>query len=113
MNITLNQTDGTNAQLKVVLEEADYAPKVDQQVKEFSKKAQIKGFRPGKVPAGLVKKMYGKSVIFVVYGEIEEVPIIFTDRTEGTSKMSTRIFREAFLGVIQMKVNSWFRNYKK
>ncbi|MCC9138274.1 trigger factor [Pontibacter silvestris] len=63
MNITLNQTDSTNAQLKVVLEEADYSPKVDQQVKEFSKKAQIKGFRPGKVPAGLVKKMYGKSIL--------------------------------------------------
>lgn len=44
---------------------------------------------------------------------VVEVPIIFTDRTEGTSKMSTRIFREAFLGVIQMKVNSWFRNYKR
>lgn len=42
---------------------------------------------------------------------VVEVPIIFTDRTEGTSKMSTRIFREAFLGVIQMKVNSWFRKY--
>ena len=45
--------------------------------------------------------------------KVVEVPIIFTDRTEGTSKMSTRIFREAFLGVIQMKVNSWFRKYKK
>ncbi|MCX2430670.1 polyprenol monophosphomannose synthase [Pedobacter sp. GR22-10] len=44
---------------------------------------------------------------------VVEVPIIFTDRTEGTSKMSTRIFREAFLGVIQMKVNSWFRDYKR
>jgi len=45
--------------------------------------------------------------------KVVEVPIIFTDRTEGTSKMSTRIFREAFLGVIQMKVNSWFRNYQR
>ncbi|PRY50846.1 dolichol-phosphate mannosyltransferase [Arcticibacter pallidicorallinus] len=43
---------------------------------------------------------------------VVEVPIIFTDRTEGTSKMSTRIFREAFLGVIQMKLSSLFRNYK-
>ena len=40
-----------------------------------------------------------------------EVPIIFTDRTAGTSKMSTRIFREAFFGVIQMKINSIFRKY--
>lgn len=47
------------------------------------------------------------------YGfKVVEVPIIFTDRTEGTSKMSTRIFREAFLGVIQMKISSWFRKYK-
>jgi len=50
----------------------------------------------------------------VKYGfNVVEVPIIFTDRTEGVSKMSTRIFREAFLGVIQMKVNSWFRSYKR
>ncbi len=46
------------------------------------------------------------------YGfKVEEVPIIFTDRTEGTSKMSTKIFREAFLGVIQLKVSSWFKKY--
>lgn len=45
--------------------------------------------------------------------KVVELPIIFTDRTEGTSKMSTRIFREAFLGVIQMKVSSWFRTYQK
>ena len=45
--------------------------------------------------------------------KVVEVPIIFTDRTEGTSKMSTRIFREAFLGVIQMKINSWFRKYPR
>jgi dolichol-phosphate mannosyltransferase len=44
---------------------------------------------------------------------VVEVPIIFTDRTEGTSKMSTRIFREAFLGVIEMTVTSWFKRYDK
>ncbi len=50
----------------------------------------------------------------IKYGfNVVEVPIIFTDRTEGTSKMSTRIFREAFVGVIEMKVASWFRNYKR
>ena len=43
--------------------------------------------------------------------KVVEVPIIFTDRTEGESKMSTRIFREAFFGVIQMKVGSWFKKY--
>jgi dolichol-phosphate mannosyltransferase len=50
----------------------------------------------------------------IKYGfNVIEVPIIFTDRTEGLSKMSTHIFREAFIGVIQMKVNSWFRSYKR
>ena len=50
----------------------------------------------------------------IKYGfNVVEVPIIFTDRTEGTSKMSTKIFREAFLGVIQMKINSWFRSYNR
>ncbi|MDH5598678.1 MAG: polyprenol monophosphomannose synthase [Cyclobacteriaceae bacterium] len=48
------------------------------------------------------------------YGfSIKEVPIIFTDRTRGKSKMSTSIFKEAFLGVIQMKINSWFTKYNK
>jgi dolichol-phosphate mannosyltransferase len=44
---------------------------------------------------------------------VVEIPIIFTDRTEGTSKMSPSIFREAFLGVIQLKMGSWFRSYPK
>jgi dolichol-phosphate mannosyltransferase len=43
--------------------------------------------------------------------KLVEIPIIFTDRTAGTSKMSTGIFKEAFFGVIQMKINSIFRKY--
>ncbi|MFI5161533.1 MAG: polyprenol monophosphomannose synthase [Sphingobacteriales bacterium] len=43
--------------------------------------------------------------------QVTEVPVIFTDRTEGSSKMSTSIFREAFFGVIQMRINSMFRKY--
>jgi dolichol-phosphate mannosyltransferase len=44
--------------------------------------------------------------------KIKEVPIIFTDRTKGTSKMSTHIFREAVLGVIYLKIKSFFVRYK-
>ena len=48
------------------------------------------------------------------YGfNIIEVPVIFTDRTEGTSKMSGGIFFEAVFGVIQMKVKSWFRKFDR
>ena len=48
------------------------------------------------------------------YGfNLVEVPVIFTDRTEGTSKMSGGIFFEAVFGVIQMKVKSFFRSWRK
>ncbi|WP_018478352.1 polyprenol monophosphomannose synthase [Pontibacter roseus] len=48
------------------------------------------------------------------YGfKIKEVPIIFTDRTKGQSKMSKGIFKEAVLGVIRMKVNSFFRHFDR
>jgi dolichol-phosphate mannosyltransferase len=46
------------------------------------------------------------------YGfNLREVPIIFTDRTRGESKMSPGIFKEAFFGVLQMTIQSWFRKY--
>jgi len=45
--------------------------------------------------------------------KLKEVPIIFINRTKGTSKMSTGIFKEAFLGVIQMKFSSLFTQYEK
>ncbi len=46
------------------------------------------------------------------YGfKLAEVPIIFTDRTRGESKMSAGIFKEAFFGVLQMTVSSWFKKY--
>ncbi len=43
---------------------------------------------------------------------IVEVPIVFTDRQEGTSKMSGGIFNEALWGVLKMKMRSWFRKYE-
>lgn len=46
------------------------------------------------------------------YGFIlKEVPIIFTERTRGQSKMSPGIFKEAFFGVLQMTIQSWFKKY--
>jgi len=43
--------------------------------------------------------------------DIKEVPIIFTDRKKGQSKMSSSIFKEAIFGVLFMKIKSWFKNY--
>ena len=48
-----------------------------------------------------------------MYGfKVVEVPVIFTDRQEGNSKMSSGIFFEAFIGVIQMKIKSFFKSWK-
>lgn len=45
--------------------------------------------------------------------KIKEVPIIFTDRSEGQSKMDGGIFKEAIFGVLSIKIKSWFSSYKK
>ncbi|MDB5234096.1 MAG: trigger factor [Hymenobacter sp.] len=64
MNITLDKNDEQlTGLLTVHLTEADYAPTVDKQIKEYTKRAQVKGFRPGMVPVGMVRKMYGKGIL--------------------------------------------------
>jgi len=50
---------------------------------------------------------------FLYKFNITEVPIIFTDRTKGVSKMSSKIFQEAIFGVIMMKIWSWFKSFKR
>ena len=63
MNVSFQNIDKVSALLTVKLEKADYQEKVDKSLKTFRQKAQIPGFRKGRVPMSLVKKMYGKSVV--------------------------------------------------
>ena len=63
MNIVRKDLDQNNALLTVCIEKADYAEKVEKNLRDYRKKANIPGFRPGNVPMGLLKKMYGKAVI--------------------------------------------------
>ncbi len=63
MNITRTNTDDLNAVIKLQLVKEDYASQVDSVLKEHRRKASIDGFRPGKVPMGLIKKMYGVPVL--------------------------------------------------
>ncbi|EON79093.1 Cell division trigger factor [Lunatimonas lonarensis] len=63
MEITLDKHAANEALIKITLNEADYQPKVDAKIKDYVKKANIKGFRPGKAPFGMVKNLYGTSVL--------------------------------------------------
>lgn len=63
MNITKENINSVNALLKVNVTKEDYTEKVENQLKETRRKARFDGFRPGKVPEGLVRKMYGKAIL--------------------------------------------------
>jgi len=63
VEITLNKKDETFGSLKVQLVESDYQEGVKKRAKEFGKKAQVKGFRPGKIPHGVIMQMAGDNLI--------------------------------------------------
>lgn len=63
MNIVRKDHDSVNATLTISIEKADYSEKVEKTLRDYRKKANIPGFRPGMVPMGLLKKMYGKSIL--------------------------------------------------
>ncbi len=63
MNITKNQIDDLNLVLKIELGKEDYAGGVDGKLNDLRKKAIVDGFRKGKVPLGIIKRMYGQSVL--------------------------------------------------
>ena len=62
MNISFENVDKVSALLTVNIEKADYEDKVKTALKDFSKKASLPGFRPGKVPASLIQKRFGTEV---------------------------------------------------
>jgi len=76
MNITKENIDDLNAVLKIKIEKNDYEDKVETVLKDYRKKATIKGFRPGMVPIGLIKKMYGKAV------QLDEINKILTENIQ-------------------------------
>lgn len=63
MNIVRKDIDSVNATITISIEKADYSEKVEKKLREYRKKANVPGFRPGMVPVGLMKKMYGKSIL--------------------------------------------------
>tara|TARA_R110002072_G_scaffold81897_2_gene187332 strand:- start:44134 stop:45459 length:1326 start_codon:yes stop_codon:yes gene_type:complete len=73
LEITQDKHSANQASIKIKLNEADYQPKVEAKLKDFAKKSNIKGFRPGKAPMSMVKGMYGTSVL------VEEINAILSE----------------------------------
>ncbi len=63
MQITMSEVKDLQATLTMVMEPADYTEQVEKEIRQLRQKAEIKGFRKGMVPKGLIQKMYGKGVL--------------------------------------------------
>ena len=77
MKITFDCPDKINGLMTMVIEPADYQEKVEKTLKDYRKKAQIPGFRPGQVPMGMIKRQYGTAV------KVEEVNRLISDQLYG------------------------------
>jgi trigger factor len=82
LDTTIDKIDNSEVLIKIKLKEDDYQPRVSLKIKDFSKKASIKGFRPGKVPVSLIKSMYGNSFM------AEEVNKMISEELNKTLKES-------------------------
>lgn len=80
MNIRKENIDELNAVITIELSKADYYTTIDQKLKDYKKKANMPGFRPGMVPMGMIKKMYEKPIA------AEEINNILSDKLNGFVK---------------------------
>lgn len=77
MNITFENPDKVNGLLTITLEKEDYQEKVEKTLKDYRKRAQVPGFRPGMVPMGMIKKQYGTAV------KVDEINRLLGEKVTG------------------------------
>jgi len=77
MKSTLNKTNDVNGTIVIELEKADYQEKVDKSLNQFRQRANIPGFRQGKVPKSVIQKLYGKAVM------VDEINKMVTDEVSN------------------------------
>ena len=81
MKVSFENPDKINGLLTITVEEADYKNEVDQTLKDYRKKANVPGFRPGQVPMGMIKRQYGGAVKMDAINKIvgEQIKKYITD----------------------------------
>lgn len=107
MEITLDKHSSNQASIKIKLSEADYQPKVEAKLKDHAKKANIKGFRPGKAPVSMVRNMYGTSLL------VEEVNTILGESLNNYLKKQTFKILGDPLPVAKNEVQIDWKNQKE
>ncbi len=124
MEINQERTDVLCETIEIKIVEEDYQKKLNEQLKDYQKKAQIPGFRPGKVPFGMVKNLYGKAVLLdtlnnlaseALIGHIKEKelqtigePIINNDKSSNLEDANQKEFTFAFEIGIKPEINTSF-----
>jgi trigger factor len=102
LEITLDKKNGTEGLITIKINEADYQPKFEEKIREASRKATIKGFRAGKVPAGVIKKMFGKSIL------VEEINHMLSHKlTDYIKENNLRIIGEPLPNHEKAKDINW------
>lgn len=102
MNITREKAGTLNEILKIKIEQADYAERIEKILTDYRKTAKMAGFRPGKVPAGLIRKLYRKPIL------IEEINKILSESvTKYLTDEKIRILGEPLPGDNNKKEIDW------
>jgi len=101
LEITFNKTQPNQGIIKISVNRTDFQSNVDQKIKEYSRKAEIKGFRKGKVPVGMIKKMYGSALI------IDEINKLVSDKLNGYLKENDTQFLGEPLPASQDNTYDW------
>jgi trigger factor len=102
LEITLNKKNNTEGVIKINLSEGDYQPQVEKKVSDYARKANIKGFRPGKVPTGVVKKMFGKSIL------VEEINQVLSQKlTDYIKDQNLKILGEPLPNLEKSRLIDW------
>ncbi len=102
MDIVKENVDALNARLKVRIEKPDYDDRVNEVLKDYRKKARMDGFRPGKIPQGLIRKMYYKPVL------VEEVNKLVSESISNyLAENKVRILGEPLPSEEEQKSIDW------
>lgn len=91
MEVSTQNTDELKAILTVKIDESDYREKVDNKLKEYRRKADIPGFRKGKVPTSLIKKQYGKALLIEEINQILQNAVLSHIREENLDILGSPI----------------------